>query len=65
MSEDQENKQDRGTDYYMGIGIPLGGMFGAALGVAWGNISIGLALGACAGVLIAAIMSQVKKKDAG
>ena len=59
MSKDTQNGLT--LERRLGLGIPLGAIFGCALGVAWGNIAIGMVIGAGVGVLIATVSHAIKK----
>ncbi len=62
MSKDTQNRLT--LERRLGLGIPLGAGIGCALGVAWGNIAIGMVIGAGVGILIAGL-SHARKKNVG
>ena len=60
MTKEPKKKLDLNLTFYVGIGIALG----VVLGAAWGNVGMGIAIGIVVGAAIGVVKSRAKHKDA-
>ena len=71
MDDKQINEQNSGSDHeprkkesetsYVGYGVSLGLCFGAALGMLFGNLSMGAGIGLCFGIVVGTTLDAKKK----